>query len=258
MPKIKRVLLIVLFSNLGIILGFFTLLHIFSYQWDRRAIDTSELKYYPHMDGSFTYEGSVEDFVALYQNPYSDDRTYVDFEYLGMQQTFEETDTWTLLYPGENGIDELNFQWRGLVIPASENDENYYTIIVRNRKLEKVYFFSPLRGLDCFFLPNEVREDEKYKEENKIREVRVVLGEEENGEKLYYYRVKFPETEKYSYEKNPKWGSELKKYDVLVEEKEIPAIYFYKVQEEGYVKAKRYAKGTLWYSSLDAMYFRQY
>ncbi len=224
MQKLKKVFQIIFFTFLGILglfIGCIILLVIFL--WIKGVVIKPGFEYWPYGGGEFYFKGSVEDFIELYENPYQDEKVYLEFEYLGKQEGDFYAE-WDILTPEET---------------IYKVDNNAHIIMAVGRKLERVYYFLPIS--EHKYLTSKEKELEEYREENNIRKVRVVLSQiKEDQDTLYYYRVEFPEDEEYSYEKNMANKSVAAEYDVLIEGKEIPAIYLNSMQNYGSVWVERY------------------
>lgn len=175
-------------------------------------------------DGEFLFIGTKENFVEYYQNPYQDEKVYIEFEYLGETEYSDEekpNKPWEEVYSG---------------MPAEEMEEEIIQTV--DRKLEAVYYFVPLEPGEYSYKPEGewIRDDERL--------IRVVLSEKEEEGKVYYYRLNSEEGCEYQYiTDNMKkyFQMEWKEYfDILVDGKEIPAVYYYEASPFRSVKVKRY------------------
>ena len=191
--------------------------------------------YIPYSKYRAFFKGTEEEFVKNYENPYSNEKVYLDFEYLGKVRDQRRRWKWTLLDPKTDDFLNMNQLYH-------EEESDCYIIAVWGGGLEKVYYFLPIEQRR-FFTKEELAEEE-IRDREKQRIVRVVLrkldAEEEEKDVVYFYKVKIPQNDGYVYISDRVTRSAYLKYDVLVGNKEIPAYMLERLLKKGHVYMRRY------------------
>lgn len=191
------------------------------------------------IDG-YWYVGSVEQFIAQYENPYQDRRVYLEVGAAEEEYTEEERDTVDLDYYPE---------------------EKLLTVITYERKLEGLYYMEQFSEEECessnlhsFELKKRQEIDAGKKKSGKeSRNYRAVLSEEIYENTVFTYciktKVKYDPT---NWHKGFWWGNnfgisytheilrDIEEYDVLVQGKEIPAYFLGMIDTYGIVKVEPY------------------
>ncbi len=154
----------------------------------------------------YFYFGSIEQFVKSYENPYQSDRNYMEFEYLGEKENTKQAD----------------FVWKFVVEDTDfKIDTNsYWLICTSERKLENIYYLNLLNKdeINKTVHKKELQQLQRNLSESYTRVGRIVLGNQVDNHKVYFYAVKKPEF-LLSFTEN------VEGYDLLIDNKEIPAYF---------------------------------
>lgn len=182
------------------------------------------------IDG-YWYIGSVEQFIAQYENPYQDRRVYLE---VGTAEEYTEEEMETV-------------GW------SYNEEQELLSIVTYERKLEGLYYMEQFSEEECessnlhsFELKKRQKIDAGKRMNGKEnRNYRVVLSEEvyENTVFTYYTEQKveyMPTYEKLGIGYANEIQRDIEEYDILVQGKEIPAYFLSMVDIYGLVKVEPY------------------
>ena len=238
--KITRIFLYIIFGFVHFIVV--TAMILMVIWWMRGMQLKPDLKYIPYSDKEYYFRGNKEYLEKIFENPYMDEKVELEFTCIKKREASEEYyPRWIMLHKNPTEAEKEQYDYWEMWNLETKNDT--CLIAVRGGGLKKVYYFLPVK--DTGTLSGDGIQEEKDCQENYIRKIRVVLDsmysdEAEDAGMICYYRVKLPEGDKYHYEKAVSYSS-YAEYDILIDEKEIPA-YFFATSNEREVTVSRYIK----------------
>ncbi len=169
------------------------------------------------IDG-YWFIGGVSDFIKSFDNPYQGKRSYLTYEFID-KRIADCNEGFEMYY---------------------DNDEECYMLLTKERKLEALYYLDDFTEEEANSSnKHSVDISKQYSEEYKT--YRVVLSSNRYENMIFYYKVTseilYNGYEDYIY--NP-YDRRLEYYDILIDDKEIPAYFLGMVDSFGIVKVEPY------------------